>query len=205
MNTPALTLLAGLLVTVIPLMAYADATALSMQGKLSPTACHISVDDRHHNIRVDPADLDQDKETVVAKELRIVLVDCARMTRVALSGIDTGSQAPSTPGQDRLGLGGTGSPNSMGWWQMEFFSLAENMLTRDNDTAPWQTVTQTMLPIGSSNTRRITFDDGSGQPPWRQSFTFWMKAHVVMAPAKDLDLTNDVSFEGSASIVLHYL
>lgn len=202
-------LTAALLLTGASSSFAASSTDLTVKGLITPGACNptLSSGGIVDVGKLSAGDLNQDSETPLPNATLQMNVNCDAPIAFALRGIDNRESSSISP--DGYGLGLINGTQKIGAYHLNFLNASAD----GAETAPLESFDDgdTWQEFGEAMWQRQALagfgDNSSGvwYPKMIQVLTTDLVVSPRIAPARDLDLTNEVTIDGSASIELKYL
>jgi hypothetical protein len=189
----------------------ADQVDLTVQGRLMPSSCDISVRDGALNLGVIRAsELEETVEThYVDKENELEIV-CDGPTKFTLGATDLSDGGGSGHESFGLGLGSNGKP-------MGHFVISERhggfnadgpgaYLTATTDGQVWTASSSKPMPFSQADyLLGLNKTEGSSSgPDFIQKATIWLYIPVWIAPKVDLVLEDELTLVGNVSFELRY-
>lgn len=211
----------GTMMALVAPTVFAGSTAnLAVVGTIVPTSCEPRLGTPTVNFgKLSSADLiEDDFYRPPTTKTQMLQVTCQSATRFALRGIDNRSgtvpdEYPNASGMDIYGLGLTAKNEKIG---AHFIKLKREgssidgvpMFFTAGGAGFWtaSSAQDRALPLATRGIVGANTEQGSTQGPSQAQVTrFIMESRVVIAPAKNLTLTDDIALDGSATIELVYL
>ncbi|MFF7108201.1 DUF1120 domain-containing protein [Pseudomonas sichuanensis] len=196
----------------------ASSTDVSVTGMITPAACTPSLSGAGSFDfgKISAQDLNQDKTTRFDSAMQRFTVSCSAPTRFAVDGIDN---RPGTAHMNNsiyygLGLNGT---EKIGGFSM---GIQPTGLNADGDTnvtrmrsingSAWMAVNSGPVNIssrgvGAANVLYGFAVQGASEPSPISTLSADLQVVMQVVKASDLTLTDEINFDGSASIELTYL
>lgn len=208
MKASLITLSTALLLGSISSAFAASTVELTVKGLITPSACTPSLSNAviDHG-KISAKDIDQDRGKVF-NNILTMRVNCDAQTLFALRGIDNRAASSSLP-KVGYGLGLINDTQKIGYYTFEvreanaddtpvmpLESIDDGISWSDIDGAVWQQAN--LAGFG---------DRASGQwsPVAIKDLSSELHVQTRIAPARDLDLSNEVLIDGSATIEVKYL
>jgi len=208
------TLFAALLLVSAPAAFAATTAEIKVSGSITPAACNITGGTTINLGTINSQSLKQDVVTPIGSGATQLTVTCDNDTRFALKLTDNQSgSASDTSSPENLGLG-LSSSKPVGYWKIALSSptnsgTALRRTTSLDGGVTWQNASDQAVYMQADAADRVGFTtanngDANG-PAALSNFLVTATAEAFAAPAKDLDLSQEISVDGSATIELHYL
>jgi type 1 fimbria pilin len=188
--------------------AFASTADLTVTGKITPSACSPTLAQSEIDFGpISVSQLDPDNATEVGQRSVQLNVACDAATSYALTLVDN---KPGTALHDGLyGLGLINGEQKLGGYDLVYFNpITENgtptLLVSNDQAATWVNYTGGGFAPGSwagfgGNT------GGDWSPTKAQTLDVGMQISAFIAPAKDLDLSNEVTLDGFSTLEVKYL
>lgn len=200
------TLLTALLLTATGTAVAASSVDLAVKGVITPSACTPTLSNGgviDHG-KISAKDLKPTLPTTLGQTLLTMEVTCDAATLFALRGID--NRAATSNSVYNYGLGLVNDTQKLGWFWMSFEKpIADDIPVRlitSWDGTTWstdQSIWYTGLWAGFAAADDLT------QPIAIQKLTTQIRVRTVVRPANNLDLSNEVPIDGSATLEVRYL
>jgi len=191
------------LISVAPFALAASSTDLTVTGLITPVACTPSLSSGVIDLgKISVGDLDMDQNTLVSTDKLQLTVTCDAATTFAVNPIDNN---PNTgiPGSFGLGLGNEGE--ELGFYNprvitvMDGATVLDPIESADNGTT-WAKATDAkpgyLLSVAAV---------GETDPTNAQNVTIDFEVDSWIARADSLDLTDEITIDGSATLEVKYL
>lgn len=188
---------------------------LSLSGTITPSSCEamIAGGNEIELGTIESSLLEKETVNELPTKTASLSIICDAPTKVALLTTDNraGTVASKRDGTAYMGLGKDGKGNSIGGWAVaidsDSVSLSGNegakaLISADNGSS-W-TVASAGAFIDSSNNMYSWSDDGNA-PTAFKSLHADLTILSFVAPTSELDLTQPITLDGSASVQLFYL
>lgn len=210
MKTSLATLTTALLLSTLSTAYAASTVELTVKGLITPAACtpNLSAGGVIDHGKISAKDIDQDMGKLLNSTLQLT-VNCDAQTLFALRGIDNRAASSNMPGVG-YGLGMINGTQKIGSYTLmptqaqadgvsieplESFDNGTTWMTLGGDTA-W-----TQANLAGFGDR----SSGAWFPVPIQDLTTTLAVQTAIAPAKNLDLSNEVLIDGSATLEVKYL
>lgn len=181
----------------------ASSVDLSVSGVITPSACTPGLSS-NGNIdlgKISAGDLKQDTNTVLPRRTLRMSIDCDASTLFALQGTD--NRASSSTASTGYGLGLIDNTQKIGRYYLLMANSVAAMESFDGgvtwmelDDAIWQRNNLAAFGAGLN---------GPWVPIPIKALTTDLVVAPMIAPAKDLNLANEVQIDGSATLTIQYL
>ena len=208
MKTTLATLTTALLLSSFSSAFAASTVELTVKGLITPSACTptLSSGGVIDHGKISAKDIDQDRGKSF-KSMLTLNVNCDAQTLFALRGID--NRAASSTISTGYGLGLINNLQKIGAFQLQLLnpvaetpgiepleSFDDGVTWSDSADAAWQK--QTLAGFGDRSS-------GAWYPAAIKDLTTELHVYTDIAPARGLDLSNEVLIDGSATLEVKYL
>jgi type 1 fimbria pilin len=189
--------------------AFASSTDLTVTGIITPAACtpNLAGGGVVDFGKISAKDLNPTASTRLPVRTIELTVKCDAATQVALQLADMRAGSASRPGNDYFGLGLINGNEKLGFYQLTFgipvADVPTNMIdSRDNGTT-WFGLDDTIARVGSLVSFGSRFADGYA-PDFVTDVTVDMLVHASIAPTNGLNLTDEQTIDGLATLQIWY-
>jgi len=180
-------------------------TDLSVTGHIQSGACNLTLS---NGGTIDLGtlsrkDLKENEETYRWRRDVTLALDCQTPTKVAIKSINNRENA--------YGAYGLGSTGSKGWFTFFPFERVGDgkplvHLRRPDGLPYWQTTGDTISAWSmSSSSLNSWAEEGETLPQAFRTIRSTLRFTVILPPARDLDLSQEIALDGSATLELVYL
>ncbi|MEB0105978.1 DUF1120 domain-containing protein [Pseudomonas sp. MH9.3] len=187
----------------------ASSVDLSVSGVITPSACTPGLSS-NGNIdlgKISAVDLKQDTNTVLPRRTLRMSIDCDASTLFALQGTD--NRASSSTASTGYGLGLIDNTQKIG----RYYLLMANSVADTAVVAAMESfdggVTWMELDDAIWQRNNLAAFGAGLNGPWVpipiKALTTDLVVAPMIAPAKDLNLANEVQIDGSATLTIQYL
>jgi hypothetical protein len=204
MNNPLTTLAGAWVLAATPLAFAASSTELTMAGLITPTACTPSLSNGgivDHG-RILAKDVPPGEITELDPETLTLTVVCDRAITIAIKAIDNRSSNVPSGG---FGLARVNGTQYLGaYLLMGHSAVADGQPARSivsYDLGRWQT--NSYWP--SEGYLSVATIDGPLQPAPVRELKTELTVRTVLAPSRDIDMSQEVPIDGSATLEMRYL
>ncbi|WP_347904295.1 DUF1120 domain-containing protein [Pseudomonas purpurea] len=209
MNNKLSILTAALLLTGASSAFAASSTDLTVKGLITPSACTptLSSGGIVDHGKISAKDLRPNNYTDLPRITLQMNMNCDAPTTYALNGID--NRESSAPSSISYGLGLINNTQKIGMFYLQFL----NAVADGVGTEPLESSDNGLTWIDSADAiwprqRLAGFGDqssGAWYPQAIKDLTTDLIVITAIAPARGLDLTNEVTIDGSATLEVKYL
>ncbi|MGJ7513318.1 DUF1120 domain-containing protein [Pseudomonas baetica] len=195
------------LISAAPFALAASSTDLTVKGTLTPSACTpgLSEGGIADYGKIAAKDLNQNADTSLGQRNLSLTVKCEGATRFALLSID--NRADSTDANAAFGLGKINGTQNLGEYMLNMHTaiadgvLVQTVKSPDGETG-WH---YHMIWEPGEYVSVAARSDPGYQPISVQDLTFVLSLQTWIKPARDLDLSDQVNIDGSATLEMKYL
>jgi len=204
------TLTAALIIASTGTAFAASTVELTVKGLITPTACTPSLSGGgvvDHG-KISAKDLNVDKTTQLPNQTLLLSVDCEAKTLFAIKGAD--NRAGSSLYSHGYGLGLINNTQKIGSYSLEYKSpIADQLPTRVlhsmDDGLTWMDGEDAAIPAQELAGFGDTSGGNARAPIPIQELRTDVIVWTTIAAAKDMDLSNEVNMDGSATLEVKYL
>lgn len=187
----------------------ASSVELIVKGLITPSACTptLSANGIVDHGKISAKDLNQNTMTLLPKVILQMNVNCDAQTLFALHGID--NRASSSTATYGYGLGLINNTQKIGHYELTFSNVVADTQTiypveSIDGGLTWNSMDGTVWQVGALAGFGIDMNSNRGPIPIKD-MTADMTVLTAIAPAKNLDTTNEVPLDGAATFQLKYL
>lgn len=190
---------------------------LRLQARFAPAACTPTLSNGGHVAlgKLSVSDLNVDKDTLLAPRAVSLSVVCDAPTAFALRMQDNRQgSATGVADESTYGLGLDARQQKIGRYRLLFDPAHINadtfaqVFNTDSATGglPWSSASSRTAAVGANRYLGFSATSGStGGPSAIQNLNATLSLEAVIAPLGSLDLGNEVRFDGSGTLEIHYL
>ncbi|CRM42764.1 MULTISPECIES: DUF1120 domain-containing protein [unclassified Pseudomonas] len=207
MKTPVSLLSSALLLAMTSSVFAASSVDLTVKGLITPSACTPSLPGDVDFGKIAAKDLNLDKTTTLERKTLQLSVNCDAATLFAIRPID--NRVGSAIYVSSFGLGMINENQKLGRYQLTFSNpvveTPSTLLARYNGEERWE---QLMPEDGIAPNDLVALgsrgDSGWAPHPIKDAILD-VTLYTVIAPARDLTLSDEVAIDGSATFEVKYL
>lgn len=207
MKTPVSLLSSALLLAMTSSVFAASSVDLTVKGLITPSACTPSLPGDVDFGKIAAKDLNLDKTTTLERKTLQLSVNCDAATLFAIRPIDNRVGSAIYPSS--FGLGMINENQKLGRYQLTFSNpvveTPSTLLARYNGEERWE---QLMPEDGIAPNDLVALgsrgDSGWAPHPIKDAILD-VTLYTVIAPARDLTLSDEVAIDGSATFEVKYL
>ncbi|RZI22886.1 DUF1120 domain-containing protein [Pseudomonas orientalis] len=207
MKTPVSLLSSALLLAMTSSVFAASSVDLTVKGLITPSACTPSLPGDVNFGKIAAKDLNLDKTTTLERKTLQLSVNCDAATLFAIRPID--NRVGSAIYVSSFGLGMINENQKLGRYQLTFSNpvveTPSTLLARYNGEERWE---QLMPEDGIAPNDLVALgsrgDSGWAPHPIKDAILD-VTLYTVIAPARDLTLSDEVAIDGSATFEVKYL
>lgn len=188
----------------------ASSTDLTVKGKLTPSACKPKFPSGGvvELGKVLATVLRPDYPTVIGNSSLQLTITCEASTLLALQGIDNVGNPATAPSSD-YGLGLVGD-KKLGAYTLGLSTATDEgasltVLVSKDRGLTWDELLSDTIWGNSDLASFGNLTSGSWAPAPVKNVTAVLQVHTTIAPTGDMDLTNDIPIDGSATLEVKYL
>ncbi|HWT67594.1 MAG TPA: DUF1120 domain-containing protein [Pseudomonas sp.] len=195
------------MISAAPITQAASSTDLSVTGSITPSACTPNLSDGGiaDYGKILARDLNQNADTALPQRELTLSVQCEGATRVALLSVD--NRADSNDSNATFGLGKINGTQNIGMYMLNMHTaladgaVAQTVKSPDGETG-WH---YHMIWEPGEYVSVAAQGDTGYQPISVQGLTFVLRLLTWIKPARELDLSQQVYLDGSATLEMKYL
>ncbi len=202
-------LIATLIVTASTSVSAASSTDLTVKGLITPNACDLTISKGgiFDLGKISVNDLNEDLPTSVGRADFQLDVTCDEKSLIALNVVDNQSGTSTT--SRALGLGLINGNQKIGYASMQFIPLhadtaAVAAIISSNSGATWRPIPSNAYLAPDEYVSAASLG-GPNLPIEVKELSAELRVHAHIDAKKNLDLTNEVTIDGSATIEMVYL
>ncbi|MDA8485720.1 DUF1120 domain-containing protein [Pseudomonas resinovorans] len=188
----------------------ANSVDLAVTGRIMPAACSISLSSSEYAFgEIKSSDLNIDSNTAGRTTDHDLGIICSTPTHIAIQATDNRSGTALDTHFSLFGLGLDSQGNSIGAYQLitmdtELDGSLGYGTRSDDGGATWNYDTNVLSTAPSSIFSWNKTANGANPEPF-VSLTQVLRAHLILSPMEDLDITQEIPLDGSATLELFYL